>query len=422
VALIARGIEHELRDILSVSRAAAIIGPRQAGKSTLAKQLQAAGIVPNYFSLDDEALRAAAHADPDGFALSLARPAVIDEVQRAPELMLAVKQILDRDQTPGQFLLTGSADLVTARVVADALPGRVEYVNLWPLSQAEIAGSGTSIVDVLLNEGPPRIIDAPKGRAASAEFVLAGGFPDARTRAPHQRARYFRSYVQTILGRDLPEIGEVRIDSSKLEQLLRLLAARTGNMVNYAALGRELALDDKTVKAHVELLAQLFLLYRLRPFSTNLGSRQVKTPKLLLTDTGMAAALLGVDVSRYSAPDQGFVAGMLFETFVLMEFVKQATWSATPVELFFYRDTDKREVDLVIESASGDVVGVEVKAAASATTSDARGLRLLRDKLGTRFKAGIVVYSGAHTLPIGEQIWAVPVSGLWQLGAAREIS
>jgi predicted AAA+ superfamily ATPase len=413
VELIARGIEHELRDILSVSRAAAVIGPRQAGKSTLARQLQAAGVVPNYFSLDDEALRAAALTDPDGFALSLARPAVIDEVQRAPELMLAIKQILDRDQAPGQFLLTGSADLVTAKVIADALPGRVEYVSLWPLSQAEIAGRGASIVDALLAGSPPQISGAPKGREASAKFVLAGGFPDARNRTPRQRERYFRSYVQTILGRDLPEIGEVRVDSSKLEQLLRLLAARTSSMVNYAALGRELALDDKTIKAHVELLSQLFLLYRLRPFSTNLGSRQVKTSKLLLADTGMAAALVGVDASRYSAPDQGAATGMLFETFVLMEFVKQATWSASSVELFFYRDTENREVDLVIESASGDVVGIEVKLAASAVASDARGLGLLRDRLGARFKAGIVVYSGEHTLPIGERIWAVPVSGLW---------
>lgn len=414
MALIPRGIEGELRDILSVSRAGAITGPRQAGKSTLARQLQAAGVVPHYFSLDDEALRSTARSDPDGFALSLPRPAVIDEVQRAPELMLAIKQILDRDPTPGQFLLTGSADLLTAKVIADALPGRVEYVNLWPLSAAEIAARRTSVIDLLLDGVPPRVSGASKGRAASAELVLAGGFPDARDRAPHQRARYFRSYVQTILGRDLPEIGEVRIDPSKLEQLLRLLAARTSGLVNHAALGRELALDDKTIKAHIELLRQLFLLYRLRPFSTNLGARQIKTGKLLLSDTGLAAALVGVDASRYSAPDQGAIAGMLFETFVIMELVKQATWSATPVELFFYRDTDKREVDLVIESASGDVVGIEAKSAASAGASDTRGLRLLRDKLGPRFKLGLVVYSGENTLPLGERIWAVPVSGLWQ--------
>jgi predicted AAA+ superfamily ATPase len=268
VKLIPRGIEAELRDILSVSRAAAIIGPRQAGKSTLAKQLQAAGVVPNHFTLDDEGLRAAARADPDGFALSLPRPAVIDEIQRAPELVLAIKQILDRDQTPGQFLLTGSADLLTAGVIADALPGRVEYVNLWPLSAAEIAGRNTSVIDALLGGAPPRISGAPKGRAASAELVLAGGFPEARARAPRQRARYFR-------------------------------------------------------------------------------------------------------------------------------------------------DTDKREVDLVIESPSGEIIGIEAKSAANANASDARGLHLLRDKLGPRFKTGIVIYQGKHTLPLGDRTWAVPISGLW---------
>ena len=414
MALIPRGIEPELRDILSVSRAAAITGPRQAGKSTLARQLQSAGVVPNYFTLDDEATRNAARADPDGFALSLPRPAVIDEVQRVPSLMLAVKQILDNDPAPGQFLLTGSADLLTARVVADALPGRVEYLNLWPLARAEIEGKRDSVIDALLDGTPPRVSGAPKGRAASAELVVAGGFPDALNRNPRQRARYLRSYVQATLSRDLPDIGAVRGDPSKLEQLLRLLAARTSTLVNYAALGRALALDEKTVKAHVELLAQLFLLHRLRPWSANLGARQVKTPKLLLTDTGLAAALVGVDAARYSAPDQGALAGGLFETFVVMELIKQASWSTTPVELFFYRDTDKREVDLVVESAAGDVVAIEAKAAAVTTASDVRGLRLLREKLGQRFKTGVVVYSGAHTLPIDDRIWALPISGLWQ--------
>jgi predicted AAA+ superfamily ATPase len=414
VELFVRGIEAELRDILSVSRAAAITGPRQAGKSTLARQLQLAGVVPNYYSLDDEPTRTAAIADPDGFALSLSRPAVIDEVQRAPDLMLAVKQILDQDQSPGQFLLTGSADLVTTRVVADALPGRVEYVNLWPLAQAEVSGSVASVIDALLVGAPPQVTSAPKGRAASAELVVAGGFPDAFRRTARQRTRYFRSYVQTVLGRDLPEIGQVRVDRSKLEQLLRLLAARTGGLVNYAALGRELGLDDKTVKAHIELLRQLFLVYRLTPWSANLGSRQVKTPKLLLADSGMAAALVGADAVRYAAPDQGSLAGMLLETFVVMELVKQATWSATAVQLFFYRDTEKREVDVVLESAAGDVAAIETKAAASVTNSDIRGLELLRAKLGARFKAGVVIYSGEHTLPMADRIWAVPLSGLWR--------
>jgi uncharacterized protein len=412
--LFTRGIESELRDILSVTRAAAITGPRQAGKSTLARQLQLAGVMPNYFTLDDEATRTAALADPDGFALSLPRPAVIDEVQRAPDLMLAVKQILDQDQRPGQFLLTGSADLLTARVIADALPGRVEYVNLWPLAQAEITGNLQSVIDALLAGAPPQVTGAPKGRLASAELVVAGGFPDALPRTARQRTRYFRSYVQTVVGRDLPVIGQIRIDPAKLEQLLRLLAARTSALANYSSLGAELSLDDKTVKAHIELLRQLFLVYRLPPWSTNLGARQVKTPKLLLSDSGMAAALIGVDTARYGAPEQGTLAGMLLETFVVMELAKQATWSAAPVQLFFYRDTEKREVDIVIESTAGDVVAIETKAAASATNRDIRGLELLRAKLGARFKAGVLVYSGEHTLPLSDRVWALPLSGLWQ--------
>lgn len=414
MAFLTRGIERELRDILSVSRAAAITGPRQAGKSTLARQLQNAGVVPHYFSLDDEATRIAALTDPDGFALSLPRPAAIDEVQRAPDLMLAIKQILDQDQSPGQLLLTGSADLITARVVADALPGRVEYINLWPLAQAEIDGHLGSVVDALLAGTPPQVVGAQKGRAASAELVVAGGFPEAMRRSARQRSRYFRSYVQTMLGRDLPDIGQVRVDGAKLEQLLRLLAARTSALVNYSSLGRALGLDDKAVKAHVELLRALFLVYRLMPWSTNLGARQVKTPKLLLADSGMAASLVGADVARYSAPVQGALAGMLLETFVIMELVKQATWSSDAVELYFYRDTEKREVDVVIESAAGDVAAVGAKTATNVTSADIRGLELLRRKLGTRFKAGIVVYSGEHTLPIADRIWAVPLSGLWQ--------
>ena len=216
--LIRRGIEDELRDILGVSRAAAIVGPRQVGKSTLAEQLRAAGLLPNYFSLDNRQTRHAALEDPDGFVLSLARPAVIDEVQRAPELMLSIKQILDHDRTPGQFLLTGSADLITSRTIADALPGRVEYVNLWPFAQAELAGTRSAVVDSLLAGEPPRVTGAPKGRAAVAEAVVSGGFPDALDRTPAQRSRYFRSYVQTVLGRDLPDVGDVRVDSAKLDR------------------------------------------------------------------------------------------------------------------------------------------------------------------------------------------------------------
>lgn len=412
--LIRRNIEDELRDVLRVSRAGALLGPRQSGKSTLARQFQASGLVPHYYSLDDAVIAQAARDDPDGFLAGIARPAVIDEIQRAPGLLLSIKQVLDQHPgVTGQFLITGSANLLTSRHVADALPGRVEYVNLWPLSQGEIAGVRETFIDRLLDGVPPLVTGAAKGRQEHASRVVSGGFPDARSRDHRQRVRYFDSYLRGILGRDLPEVAGARTDPARVEQVLRVLAARTSGTVNFAALGSELGIDEKTARSHTDLLTQLFLVVRLPPWSRNLGSRQIRTPKVLLADTGLAAALIGVDAQRYSAIDQGEIAGLLLETFVVMELIKQRTWARHAVQLYFYRDQKQREVDVIIESASGDIAALEIKSAAAATRSDTAALRYLRDKLGPRFKAGILLYSGSHTIPLDDRIWAVPLSGLW---------
>lgn len=411
--LIPRHIESEVRDILASSRAGAILGPRQAGKSTLAEELQRSGLVPNYYNLDEEATRRVARSDPDGFVADIAKPAVIDEIQRAPDLLLAIKQALDASDARGQFLITGSANVLASRAVADALPGRVEYASLWPLSQGEIEGRRETFVDRLLAGEPPRLSGERSGRAAHAERVVRGGFPDAYRRTDRQRGRFFDSYVRALLGRDLAAVGEVRVAPAKLAQLLSLLAARSGSLASFSGLARDLELDDKTVKAHAALLEELFLIYRLRPWSRNIGSRHVKAPKLLLTDTGLMSALVGADAQRYSAFDQGALAGALLETFVTMELVKQRTWAAARVELFFYRDARQREVDIVIESVTGDIAGVEVKAAASIDRSDSGGLRFLRDELGSRFVAGAVLYTGSATLEMDDRIWAVPLAGLW---------
>jgi hypothetical protein len=412
VALIQRNIEPEVRDILASSRAAAILGPRQAGKSTLAGELQRAGVVPHYYSLDEEQTRKSALADPDGFVADISRPAVIDEVQRAPDLLLAIKQVLDASNARGQFLITGSVNVLASRAVADALPGRVEYVNLWPLSQGEIEGRKDAFIDRLLAADPPRLSDEPKGRAAHAARVVRGGFPDAFERTDRQRGRYFASYVQGVVSRDLA-VGRLRVEPEPLTRLLGLLAARSGALTAFSRLAGELEVDGKTAKAHTAMLEELFLVRRLRPWSRNIGSRHVKTPKIFLTDTGLMAGMLGVDTDRYAAVDQGELAGMLLETFVTMELFKQQTWATTRTDLYFYRDAQQREVDVVIESAAGDVAGVEIKAAASVTRSDSLGLRFLRDKLGARFKMGVVLYTGSHTFELDDRIWVVPLAGLW---------
>lgn len=414
MSLVQRNIERELRDILDISRVGALLGPRQSGKSTLALQLRDEGVVPHYYTLDDERLRQSAQSDPDGFVADIDRPAVIDEIQRAPDLLLAIKQIVDRNpRVPGQFLITGSANLLAARTVADALPGRIEYANLWPLAQAEVAGRSDSIIDRLFESDPPRLVDVPRGRSAYADLIVAGGFPEAMRRTARQRVRYFESYVRSVLGCDLPDIGEVRIDPSRVEQLLRLLAARTSGTLNYAGVAARIGASATAIHAHVELLAQLFLVLRLPPWSVNLGARQVKAPKAFVTDTGLASALIGIDARRYAAVDQGEIAGMLLETFVLMEIVKQRTWSDERVQLFFYRDQRQREVDIVLESNAGDVVGIETKSGATVDRRAIRGLEHLRDRLGSHFKAGAVIYCGANTVPLADRIWAIPLSGLW---------
>jgi len=413
MSLVPRHIEAEVLDILASSRAGAVLGPRQAGKSTLAHELQHTGIVPHYYSLDEEATRRVARSDPDGFVADIDKPAVIDEVQRAPDLLLAIKQAVDASDARGQFLITGSANVLASRAVADALPGRVEYVNLWPLSQGEIERRKEVFVDRLLAGEPPRLSGEPAGRATHAERVVRGGFPDAYRRTDRQRGRYFDSYVQALVSRDLPSVGNVRANAEALGRLLSLFAARSGSLASSRRLASDLELDDKTVKAHTAVLEELFLVQRLRPWSRNIGSRHVKTPKLFIADTGLMSALIGVDAKRYSAVDQGDIAGKLLETFVTMELVKQRTWASTRCELFFYRDARQREVDIVIESVSGDVAGIEVKAAASVGRSDSAGLRFLRDKLETRFKAGVVLYTGSSTLELEDRIWAVPLAGLW---------
>ena len=416
--LIARNIDEEIRHVLTVSRVGAILGPRQAGKSTLAQSLATDGLLNDYCNLDDKGLLSRALFDPDGLMADLNRPAVVDEIQRAPDLLPAIKAIVDRDNSRGQFLITGSANLITSRVVADALPGRVIYVNLWPLSQGEIEGRRDDLIAQLLAGEAPRLRDEPTGRKPHAERVVRGGFPDTYSQTDQDRARYFESYVRTVMGRDLPDIADVRTPPDVLERLLRLFAARSGYLASFANIAEKLEVSPATVKAYTALLEELFVIYRLRPWSRNLGSRHVKTPRLFLIDTGMMSALIGADAKRYAAIDQGDLAGMLLETFVVMELVKQRTWSKERVDLYFYRDTHQREVDVVIETPAGDVAGVEVKAAASLGRADTRGLRFLRDKLGERFKAGVVLYTGARTLRMGERIWAVPLRGLWAGGEA----
>lgn len=412
MALVRRAIEAEVREILAANKAAVLLGPRQAGKSTLAGMLRDAGLFQSLVTLDDAQVLAAAQADPDGFVASLSRPAVIDEVQRVPALMLAVKAAVDRSDDRGQFLLTGSANLLTRRGVADALPGRVEYIRLWPLAQSELRGRDGTLVDRLFAGDPPRLSEQPVGIPAYADVITRGGFPDAHQRSDRRRIGYFESYVDTLVARDLADALPAQADPATALRLLRILAARSGELLVLESIARDLGTSRSTVSRYLDVLEQLFLVQSLRPWSRNVGQRQVKSPKLLLTDTGLLCALTAATASTLVA--QPGPRGRAVETFAFQELLRQSGWASTIVGgLYGYRDRDQREVDLVLEATDGRVVGVEAKAAATAARADVAALRHLRDRLGDAFVCGVVLYTGSATVPLDERIWALPLSALW---------
>ena len=410
--LIERHIAPILADALRDSRAVCLVGPRQAGKSTLARQLVATGVYDaEFLTLDNEATRNAALTDPTGFVAALTRPTIIDEIQRAPDLMLAIKERLDDNQERGQFLLTGSANIMTVPSIRDALPGRIEYVHLWSFSQGELARSRESFVDQLFGGAFPNVVAAPVGRQAYTDITVAGGYPDAYQRTPRSRARFFASYINSIIGQDVSDVAHVR-NVADVGRLLRLLATRSAGLISFAGMSRDLGIDDKTVKSHTTVLEDLLLFRRHQPWYTNLGNREIKSPKGYITDSGLLSFLIGADSSRIIREDA--IAGLMFETFSVMELVRQADWAEEIATVYHYRDKDGREADAVLERQDGSVIAIEVKSSASVADGDFRGLRHLRAKLGSRFRAGAVLYTGARTLPFGDRLAAVPLRGLWQ--------
>ena len=362
------------------------------------------------FTLDDQATREAAMHDPTGFVADLPRPAFIDEIHRVPDLLLALKKAVDEDTAPGRFVITGSANVLESKRIQDALPGRIDRIDMWPLAQSEIHGGHVNVVDELFAGRAPRVTGAPVGRAAFAEVVSEGGYPQARARPPgRRRERWFANYVSATLARDLLELADVRrLDD--VERLLRLLATQSANLLSYRKIGTRLDMHHGTVQAYVALLEQMFLVKRLPAWRPGLGAREATTPKLYVCDSGLLAHLLGAGIERIEVDDQ--VTGKLCETFVAGELLRHASWSEQQPRLYHYQ-RDREDVDLVLENNRGQIVGVEVKAAATLRARDWKWLAKLEDARGDMFRAGIVVYAGEQTIPLGRKLWAVPYSGLW---------
>ena len=406
-SLYPRRIEQRLAEALLDTPVVLLAGPRQAGKTTLVRQVAAKGL--RYLTLDDELTLLAARADPVGLIRSLDR-AVIDEIQRAPQLLLAIKKSVDEDRRPGRFLLTGSANLMALPLVADSLAGRMETLSLLPLSQTEIEGHSANWIDQAF-AGQLLKTDSLALGDALTDRVLRGGYPEAITRdSAKRRMAWARQYVDALIRRDVLDVAGI----DKLDQLprfLNALAQTAGQMCNYSQLAGQVGLDGKTAARYAGVFETMYLLKRVDVWARNRLSRVVKTPELQFIDAGLLAMLINLGIEEVRRDRSRF--GQVLETFVFGELLKHTTSAEGDYQLLYYRDADKVEVDIVIENAAGQLVGVEVKASATVKASDLRGLRKLAALAGDQFKMGVLLYDGAETLPLGDGIWAAPLSSLW---------
>ncbi|MEV6983717.1 ATP-binding protein [Sphaerisporangium sp. NPDC051017] len=400
-------------EALADTRVVVINGARQVGKSTLAEIVLRRG--PNGVArfLDDPVTRAAAIEDPvrfvrhDGLML-------IDEVQRVPDLWLAIKHLVDRDPRPGRFLLTGSARLLTLRSLPDTLPGRSETVELWPLSQGEMDGAFDGFVDAAFAVGSDaRGAPSTLRRNDYLARMARGGYPEAvRREAPRRRQRFYEGYVADLLSRDVKQVADIE-KAGDMRRLISLLAAQTSGLLNVNRLAPELSVSAPTVRSYIDILETIYLVRLVPGWSSNLTTRAIATPKVIFIDSGLANYLtLGTTAD---APLGGLMAN-----FVLSELARQLTWARTPARLCHYRDRDQYEVDAVLEDNAGQIVGIEVKAAETVRADDFRGLKLMQRRLGSRFRAGFVLYCGTESLSFGDGLACLPISALWTTSAPAE--
>lgn len=412
--LIRRNVLDILRETLSDTPITVIQGARQVGKSTLARQVvdELGGAL---VSLDDAVALEAARVDPDGFLESTRGGLLaIDEIQRVPELVRALKASVDTDRRPGRYLVTGSADLLDVPGVSDSLAGRAETVQLYGLSQGELSGHSEDFVTAVLDRGEDwlRAYESRRTREEYLDIVTAGGYPEALRRSGRARDRWFDNYLERIVRRDAAEVGRLQ-HLDRLATLLRLVAANNAGELVQAHLARDAGIPETSLAPYVRLLEQLYLVRRVPAWHSNLTKRVVSRPKIAMLDSGLAAHLAGQSPDTLTtAAGQKHVGGLL-EGFVTSELHKQRTWSASRFRIHHFRDRDGAEVDLMVETVQGEFIGIEVKAAKTVRDGDLAGLRLVRDRSGAEFRAGLVLHMGERAFSFGDRLWSLPLDALW---------
>lgn len=405
-----RYLQQQVLDALSDTPVVCILGPRQVGKTTLARQLQPER---TYVSFDDATLLAAARYDPMGFVAGLPQQVILDEVQRVPELLPAIKLSVDNDRRPGRFVLTGSANLLLLPGVQESLAGRMEVIYLNPLSEQEKHHSHHSLIETLLSgQIRPAISGLQPPITGVAEAVVWGGYPEPNTRTEPRARQWFRQYLNAIIQRDVQDIANIR-DGDELLRLLQLIALRTGSLINISNLAQDTGLQRDTIGRYLSVLERLFLIRTLPAWHRNAAKRLIKAPKIHIVDSGLGCALANLKTADWQRPDNAF--GGVLESFVVQQLICQAGWVDNELRFSHYRDKDQLEVDLVIEQ-DDRLWGVEIKKAASVQGKDGRGLARLAEQAGSSWQGGILLYTGTSTLPLAHipNAFAVPMDQLWK--------
>ena len=390
-----------------------LIGARQVGKSTLTQSLKTDSYQPNYLTFDDPTLLSAAKGNPTGFLESVKTPVVFDEIQRVPELFLPIKKAVDQKREAGSFLLTGSANVLLMPTIADSLAGRIEILNLRPLSQGELEDNREDFIDwVCSDEFELPTAKYSEDREKLFERMLTGGYPETvQRKTANRRQAWFNSYIATLLQRDVRDLTNIEglVDFPKL---LTILAARAGGLLNYAEVSRTSGLPQTTLKRYITLLENLFLIEYLPAYSGSLTKRMMKTPKLFFTDTGLLSYLQNLTWDKIKFEPTW--AGLLTENFVVSELKKQLAWNKTRVQMLHFRTSTDQEVDIVLEMPSGEVVGIEIKSGANLNRDAFKGLRILENDLGKKFKRGIVIYTGESCVAFDKNMFAIPINKIWK--------
>jgi len=408
---IARAITPRLLTALGDTPAVMLVGPRQAGKSTLVQSLAGGPYPARYISLDDLRTLNAAHRDPVGLIDSADGPLIIDEIQRAPELLLPIKAAIDRDRRPGRFILTGSAQVMLLPKVSESLAGRVEVHTLWPFSQAEIEGVPGRIIELLLDESSRPSLAPANTREDLIERIVRGGFPEAVAREDDRREEWLASYLTVIVQRDLRDLANIE-RLAEVPAVLASLASRVRAPLNKTDVSSSVGIPRSTLDRYLTLLEHVFLIYRLPAWHSNRIKQITKAPKLLISDSALLTHLLRASRERLS--DEHSLLGTVLECFVGMELAKQLSASRTRASLQHMRTATGAEVDFVLEGADGHLAGIEVKASATVRGEDFKHLTTMRDRIGNElFVRGVVLYTGGERLPFGERLEAWPLATLW---------